>query len=147
MNELKNKGPDLTSTRKELLFNVPEGYFENFSVRLNHRIHAENRIPSFTKYLSSWKPYLAAAVILIIAIITGNFLYNNHTGKRAGERLNTEISQVVEHELYYISEETILEVTQTDVQNIPVGTAVNNDEMIDYLLNEDLNEKELVNAM
>ena len=147
MNELKNKGPDLTGTRKELPFKVPDGYFENFSVRLNQRIHAESRITSFTKYLSSWKPYLAAAVILIIAIITGNFLYNNHTGKRASERFNTEISQVVEQELYYISEETILEVMQTDVKNMPGGTAVSKDEMIDYLLNEDLNENELVNAM
>ena len=147
MDELKNIEQNLTKIGKETPFKVPEGYFEGFSARLSDRIHNKNRIPVSIKYLFSWKPYLAAAVILIVALVTGNYLHSSHSNKIASERFHSEISQVVEQELYSISEETIIESMEVKIQDEHDSSSVNTEVMINYLLNEDLNDEELLNTL
>jgi hypothetical protein len=95
----------------------------------------------------SWKPYLAAAILLIVALVAGNYLFNGRAGNSATKRLHTEISQVVEKELYSISEETILEVLGDEHQNSSGDESASAGEVIDYLLNEDIQENELMNAL
>lgn len=147
MDELKITGINLKNIGKETPFSVPDGYFEDFQAKLNERIHDERKVTPTVKYLTSFKPYLAAAVILIAAILAGTYLYNGRSIGRASERLHSEIYQEVEHELYSISEETILEVMNAGSMDEVVGNIVNDEEMIDYLLNVNLNEEELLNAL
>ena len=142
----KNRRPPLEKMKKDNPFKVPEGYFESFSARLNDRIHEKSRIILPAKKAFAWKPYLAAAILLIVALVTGNYMFN-HSGQRAAERLRTEISQVVEQELYSISEETIIEVMESESPLLPVNPSGNADEMIDYLLNENILEDELMNTL
>jgi hypothetical protein len=147
MKELDKIGPELSNFKKENPFRIPDGYFEHFSVRLSDKIHAEREISGRQKQVLVLRPYLAAAVILIVVMVTGTYFLGNHQSKKAEKRFYTEVSREIDKELYYISEETILEVMNTDVQGDFNGPTVSSEEVMDYLLNQDLNEDELVNSL
>ena len=147
MDQLKNIGPNLIKIKKQNPFKVPERYFEDFSARLSDKIYTEKRISTPVKFLSALKPYLAAAVILIIALLAGNYYYSSNKSKKSTERFYSEISQVVEQELYSYSDETILEAMEIEIPVESIGSSVNSEDMMDYLLNEDLNDEELLNAL
>ena len=69
---------------------------------------------------------MAAAILLIVALLAGTLVFRFSHGSRNERRYAAELSQVVEQELYSISEETILEVMTTDqtdkqiISNLPV---------------------------
>jgi len=139
MNELKNTGRGLSDIRKGNPFEVPDRYFEDFSARLNDRIHAEKG-NSKKDYALTWRPYAAAAILLVVALLAGGYFLINNQGSKADRLFHTEISQVVEQELYSISEETILEVLEVNTYETPAGSAISSEEAIEYLMNEDLGE-------
>ena len=63
MNKLKKIAPELSKIKKELPFDVPDKYFDDFSARLHHRLAIEKQaLPQpknpFIRYL---KPVLAMA--------------------------------------------------------------------------------------
>jgi hypothetical protein len=147
MDELKKTGPDLIKVKKENPFEVPDRYFEDFSARLSDKIHAERKTSSQRKYVLALRPYLAAAVILIVMLLAGKYFFSNYQSRRAEKRFHAEITQVVEQELYSISEETILEVLEVDVPEDSVSTTVSSEDAIDYLMNENFNEEELINTL
>jgi hypothetical protein len=127
---------------KENPFRVPEGYFDDLAVRIRNGIPT-NKDAKQKHTLISLKPYAAAAVLLIIALIGGTVLINRKSADNR-EQFQSEISQLIETELYSIPEETIIEVMSTEYS----GTSTdNNDEAIEYLLNENINETELTNAL
>jgi hypothetical protein len=140
MNELKNIGRGLSDIRKGNPFEVPDRYFEDFSARLKDRIHAEKGISSKKDYALTWRPYAAAAILLVVALLAGGYFFSNNQGRKADRLFHTEISQVVEQELYSISEETILEVLEVNTYETPAGSAISSEEAIEYLMNEDLGE-------
>jgi hypothetical protein len=147
MDELKKIGPNLSNIKNENPFEVPERYFENFSARLSEKIHAESQLSIPRRRVLTWKPYLAAAVILIVALLAGNSFYKNTRSKKTDRLFHAEISQVVEQELYSISEGTILEVMDGSTYEASSHSEMSSEEAIDYLMNEDLNEEELLNAI
>jgi hypothetical protein len=147
MDELKKTGPNLIKVKKENPFEVPDRYFEDFSARLSDKIHADRKPSSQSKYVLALRPYLAAAVILIVMLLAGNYFFSNYQSRRAEKRFHAEITQVVEQELYSISEETILEVFEVEVPEESVSTTVSSEDAINYLMHENVNEEELINAL
>ena len=147
MDELKNIAPNLKGIGKKLPFGVPDGYFENLPANLNKRIREERKTPHPAIRMSHLKPYLAAATILFAVFIAGTYLINKQTGRKSTERFSMELSREVEQELYSISEEMILEAMESDYDYDPNDNGDNTDEMINYLMNEDLNAEELLDAL
>jgi len=147
MNELKNIGPNLSRINKENPFEVPDKYFEDFSTRLSERIHAERNTYAPKRHVLAYRPYLAAAFILVVALLAGNYFLGNHRSIRADKSFHAEISQVVEQELYSISEETIMEVMEVNSVEKSSNSTVSPTDAIDYLMNEGLTEEELLNAL
>jgi hypothetical protein len=147
MDEIEPIGHPLKKISKEAPFKVPEGYFEAFGDRLNERIHFEERNMVPVRKLHYWKPLIAAAAIIIVVVVTINSLYRNYSGRYASKMLQRQISQVIEQELYSIPEETILEVMDRNVLDPLTGSPVSNNDMIDYLLNEGLDDIELLNEL
>lgn len=146
MDRLEKISPKLTKVKKEVPFQVPENYFMNFPERLNEKIHSRELHLFAEKKILVFKPYLAAAVLVIIALISGILIFRNINEKRALQNFHTEISQTVERELYYISEELILEAMDyTDNQE---GIAGQNHagEIIDYLIQEDIPYDEIMDV-
>ncbi|MBN1788985.1 MAG: hypothetical protein JW830_00725 [Bacteroidales bacterium] len=145
MSELKNTGHGLSDIRKGNPFEVPDRYFEDFSARLNDRIHAEKET-SRKDYALTWRPYAAAAILLVVALLAGGYFFSNNKGSKADRLFRTEISQVVEQELYSISEEMILEVLEVNTSQTPAGSDISSEDAIEYLMNEDLGE-DILDAM
>lgn len=147
MDELKNIGPTLSKIKREQPFTVPDGYFDNFQARLDDAIKAKKDLTSAGTYRFVIRPYMAAAVLLIVALLAGTAILRKDHGNKADDRFHAEISLVVEQELYSISEETILETLATGQSDKQFQKQANSDEMINYLLNEDINEEELLNTL
>ena len=147
MDELREISHRLSGISKDKPFNVPEHYFEDFPERMLDRIRENRKIPVRHRNLLVLKPYLAAAMIIVVAVISGILIFRNPDGKGSLPDLQTEISQVVEWELYSISEETILEVMQDDSYLDETIDQDPSDEIIDYLLNEDIPVDALLDAL
>jgi hypothetical protein len=148
MKTTRKKEPDLAAIGKGNPFEVPHGYFEGFSDRLQERIHTkENRISARQVVMLNWKPYLAAAVVLLVALLSGTYYMGKTQERRMDRRFHAEITQVVEQELYSIDETTLLEMLSTDVPEKLPADAVDAQDALDYLLNESLDEADLLNAL
>jgi hypothetical protein len=146
MKEPENTQTKFPDIKNENPFGVPERYFEDFSARLQNRIHAEKKASAHLRYLTVLKPYLAAASIVVATLLAGLYYFNHRPGIRA-ERFHAEVIRTVEQELYSISEETILEVLDEGVSEPSAGNSVSSGEAINYLMNEDLNEQDLIDAL
>jgi len=125
--------------KKDLPLKAPSGYFESFPERLYEKIHSQDETRT-VKGIITWMPYLAAAVIIIAALVAGSLIFSKGKGN---VDFNSQISQAVEHELYSISEAAILEVMSEPQQASEVET----DEIIDYLVNEDVRYEDLLNGL
>lgn len=140
--------PDLTSIGKGNPFEVPRGYFEGFPDRLQERIHGEeNQVSARQVVMLNWKPYLAAAVVLLVALLSGTYYMGQTREKRMEKRFYTSISQVVEQDIYSIDESTIWEVLSTEIPEKSPDDAVDAQDALDYLLNESLDETDLLDAL
>ena len=147
MDELKNIAPNLSKLKKDLPFGVPDHYFESFPANLQEKIHSHKKDSFAGRNVVILKPYLAAAVILIVALVAGNMIFRKVSSQKSDDRFRTEISEVVEQELYSISEEIIVEVMEADLMEETITAPAGSDEMIDYLLNADLDEGDLLNSL
>jgi hypothetical protein len=142
-----NIGQNLNKIRKKQHFKVPDGYFEGLTARLNEKIHAQSKT-THVKIFTLLKPYMAAAVILIIALIAGTYYYKSNKRRKATERFYTEVFQEVERDLHSFSEESLFEVLLNGIpEKSGVSKALDADDMINYLLNEDLAEEELTSEL
>lgn len=146
MDELKNIAPNLSRIKKDHPFEVPDHYFEGFRAGLQEKIQAQKKDNVRRGYAVTLKPYLVAAVILVVALVGGNVIFQRADSGNSDVRFQQEISQVIEQELYSISEEIILEVMEVGIADENLAVPAGSDEMIDYLLNADV-EEELLNSL
>lgn len=142
MDEKTDIGP-LKQVKRDIPFTVPEGYFEQFQGRLDQAIRHTKPAPRKV-YI---KPYLAAASIVAVALLAATMVFRHQYRQHLANRFHAEISRTVEMELYSISEETIME-TMDPGSPAENGMSVSGDEveMIDYLLNENIDEGDLLNS-
>ena len=146
MDELKNIAPKLSRIKKDHPFEVPDHYFEDFRAGLQEKIKS-HRKDNFTRGVAvTLKPYLVAAVIVVVALVAGKVIVQRAGSGNSDARFQQEISQVIEQELYSISEEIILEAMEVGVAEESIPVPAGSDEMIDYLLNADV-EEELLNSL
>lgn len=145
MDDHKGKRSPLSEIKRDLPFAVPEGYFDQFQTRLEVAIHARKNRDQFKLHVL--RPYMAAAVMLIIALLAGTWIFRINHDSRDERSLAAELSRVIEQELYSIPEETILEIMASDQADEPVTNSASSDDLIEYLLDENLNEEELLNNL
>ncbi len=142
MNKPDHIQPNLEKAIKDNPFRVPDGYFESFPSRLNEKILTENLKSKPTRSPIVWEPYLAAAILIVIALVGGKFVLD-FTRQQSALRLQAEITKTVDEELYSISEETIWEFMESDLTGSDQNSDATTNEALDYLLNEDIAEDEL----
>jgi hypothetical protein len=147
MDDLNKIAPNLSRIKKEIPFRTPEQYFETFPERLGKTIHEQEKSSGSNNYLRIFRPYLAAAVIIIVALAGGSRIYKHISSIRHEKQLTTEISLLVEKELYSFSEQSLFESIEYDAISEEPVLQPDPEEVIDYLMNEDLNEVELYNTL
>ncbi len=71
--ELEELSPLLSGLKKEMLYTVPQGYFENISTAV---IQPKARVISMTR--QKWFRYAAAAVVTGLIVVSGFLIFNKH---------------------------------------------------------------------
>src|SRR4030043_1107109 len=100
---------ELSKIGKKLPFKVPEDYFENFSVRLSDRIH-EKKSPEFIgRLVPVLKPYFAIATIAVIILVAVRIFILQPGKENTSSLKGFEITANIEDNIYYYSEEAIIE--------------------------------------
>ncbi|HEX2394399.1 MAG TPA: hypothetical protein VHI78_03590 [Bacteroidales bacterium] len=120
-------------------FKVPDGYFETFPDKLVTKL-PEKQVKQNQFDIIALNRYAAAAILVIVAVISVYLILRNPSDNIEQSPLQSEISVLVENDIYSFNEEMIYEAINS-------YEAPNSEEVIDYLLNEDLNESELINAL
>lgn len=98
----KNKHISLDEIGKDLPFDVPEGYFENFAQQMEKQIMEKH--VSLPKLLKPWM-YMAAMFVGVLLIGQVFYtLYQNNNGKNADTYESYVLSQVHETSImdYYL---------------------------------------------
>lgn len=129
-------------------FATPEGYFEGFEARLKERMETRLqpvRQPAQRTILRQLVPYAAAASFILIALAGGRFLVQQLKGPGTGT-LHAEISIAVEENLHAYSEAVLLEAME-ESPDLPSAAGDPEEEMINYLLDSDISDAELLNAL
>ena len=153
MDDKKKIKTELSKIKKENPFIVPEGYFDNFSSRLGDKIHTSEAPGFYEKYVLTVKPYLAIAAFFAGVVILGIVFYNVFfQGNNIRELKPDEIVELINEDAYYLSEESILEIIT--VNNAGAGDEKEDDsgenltnEVIDYLINEEINIIDIIDAL
>ena len=153
MDNKKKINAELSKINRENPFNVPEDYFDNFSSRLHDEIHASEAPGFYEKYVLAVKPYLAVAAFFVGVIILGIVFYNIFfPGNSIKELKPDEIVELINEDAYYLSEESILEIIYMndaedgDEKADNYGENLTN-EVIDYLINEEINITDIIDAL
>ena len=153
MDDKKKINTELSKINRENPFNIPEGYFDNFSSRLSDKIHASEAPGFYEKYVLAVKPYLAIAAFFISVVILGIVFYNVFfPGNNIKELKPEEIVELINEDAYYLSEESILEIIYINDAGDGDEKADNSgenltNEVIDYLINEEINIIDIIDAL
>lgn len=145
MKQNENSGKLFDTLKKGNPFEVPEGYFQNFPERLNNTIKALDNKPLAVKKPINWLPYAAAASLLIFVLAGSRHLLRYTNQNKALTSLQHEISFEVEQNLYSINEDIILEVM--GYEGLVAADTANTEEIIEFLINDDIGEYELMQAL
>ncbi|MBN2813707.1 MAG: hypothetical protein JXQ80_06485 [Bacteroidales bacterium] len=144
MKQQENTGKFIETLKRDNPFGVPEGYFQSFPDRLNNTIEALDKKPLTVKKNINWLTYAAAAALLLFVLAGSRYLLHYTNQNKALTNLQREISQEVEHSLYSINEDIILEVM--GYESI-AGDTPDDNKIIDFLINDDIGEYELMHAL
>jgi len=138
---------ELSKIGKKLPFKVPEDYFENFSVRLSDRIH-EKKSPEFTgRLVPVLKPYFAIAAIAVIILVAVRIFILQPGTENMNSLKSFEITVNIEDNIYYYSEEAIIEAIYLPVELSVPEEDLTNEEILEYLINEDISFSDIMNAI
>ncbi|MCK4921967.1 MAG: hypothetical protein KAS71_13040 [Bacteroidales bacterium] len=141
MKRKENKSNDFLSYSKENAFVAPEGYFENFSDRLNERIHNEQKSSGQKKTISlkaflNSKLAMAASFLIFITIsyFTVNIIFNLNNVDNSQYYADLVDYEIADFDLgllveYYLEDEYIDEDEYYSDKDA---------EIIDFLVAEDI---------
>jgi hypothetical protein len=146
LEELKKLAPTLSSLKKENHFSVPSTYFDEFPMRVKSRIdEQENASKSFSfGWLFNFK-VLAPVGTCIVLILAGMFFYNPTQSIELEELTADEIEASFDYYGYpSIDNELIAELYPTEYgEDSSTGIELTEEEIIDYLLDENVDVSQL----
>ncbi len=145
MKKSEKTGPNLSKINKDNPFKVPENYFDTFSIRLSDRIHVNQLSEPVHKRISVLKPVIVS-VFAAAAIIVVVFFVLIRPEKQEGLNLReSAIAANIEENIYYYSDETIIEALYETEEPVLKGENFTEKEIIDYLNEEDTDLNDLFN--
>lgn len=118
----------LDNIKKETGFQVPDGYFENFTKKMQENIHQEVESKSLLKIL---KPIFSAAAVLVGFAVISYFVYGTVINNKDENATNNIAQNDYEEDIY--NEELILDVLYSDEAK---EDSIYADDLMDYLEDE-----------
>lgn len=130
-------------------FSVPEGYFENFPTKMQERILSDKKEQIWVlKVLQYVKPQFALGLIIItfavISITTIDFILSN----RDKASMSTDFyTRIIEVDASEFSEQHFIDVLFEDENNLLKKKEIETDNYINYLINEDIDYRTLIDGL
>ena len=142
----------LSEKKNENPFLVPDGYFESFSSRFQDRLAEERKKEERSLYLVL-KPYIytvssVAAILILTFIFYKTFVDKGNTTVLS----NSEIASIFEEDVYdlegtYLSDNYSDEIEADDLMFLDEDDPSYEDEIIQYLLDENVEIESIVNEL
>ncbi len=141
-----------TEDKKENPFLVPDGYFENFSARLQDKL-SEHKPSEERSHDVRLKPYIYST-ISIAAIFMLVLVFFRITDNNRGDTglTNSEIAVVLEADVYDLEESYLIDnyAAYRETEELIHSNEADpryKDEIIQYLLDEDVEMESIVNEL
>ncbi|MBN2609952.1 MAG: hypothetical protein JXB00_00180 [Bacteroidales bacterium] len=142
---MKKAAPQLKDIPKGNPWKVPADYFDTLSERISDKVHGEKSPEVAGRFLPGLRPlYVFASVAAVLLIVAGVYFFVNNY--REGRSLTSdEILVNIEENIYYYSEETIIEALFVKSTERGPNGEITPGEVVDYLIYEDISDIELLN--
>ena len=144
MEDLSKIAPNLSKIKKENNFKVPDNYFEDFPTIVQEKISKKPStfISRFLFFIL--KPqFIATFSILVIFFVTYSIL---NTHKEVNILISNDIAEYFEQNQTDYNEDLLIDFIVND-PNIEISNNSENDVIIDYLIDNDIDYSTLVNAL
>ena len=144
MEDLSKIAPNLSKIKKENNFKVPDNYFDDFPSIVQEKV--TTRSSSFVSRFLFFilKPqFIATFSILVIFFVTYSIL---NTHKETNILSSNDIAEYFEQNQSDYDEDLLIDVIVND-PNIDISNNTDNDVIIDYLIDNDIDYSTLVNAL
>ena len=146
MEDLSKIAPNLSKIKKENSFKVPDNYFDDFPTIIQEKISTK---PSFflSKYLFFiFRPQVIAAFSLIVIFVVSYSVFNSH--QKTNMLSSTDLTEYFEQNLSDYDEDLLIDLIVNDPDiDISNNSDKDNDEITDYLINNDIDYSTLVNGL
>jgi hypothetical protein len=135
----------INSIKKNEVFNVPEGYFEDFPQRLNSRIekHDVENSKTLLRLFFSFK--FAFPVALAAILVVSYFLFDNYS-------TNSDIKMLSQQEIFNLYNENhidfddeLLLAAISDEEAVSSNHSFN--EILEYLQDENIDENQIIEQL
>ena len=153
MKEIKKIAPNLSKINKGKHFTLPEGYFDSFHVRLKEKIRDQKDKGAYQRHVLTLKPYIAIAAVFLGLVILGRVSYELLNKSGSGTNLGSdEVAALIEDDIYHYSEDLIIDVIyMKESKSVHDGMEskndVNTDDIIDYLIDENIDLLDIIEAL
>ena len=148
LDEFKKMAPTLSSLKKENHFSVPQNYFDEFPMKIKSRID-EQEATSATFSLSWFFDYkVLAPVGVCVIVILGVLFFNAPNQTLELEELTAdEIEQSLEYYGYPSVDDNILAELYTEETESQTQEELSEEEIIHYLLEENVDVSQIYNEL
>ncbi len=146
MEDLSKIAPNLSRIKKENNFKVPDNYFDDFPGTIQEKISTKSS-SCFSKYLFFiFKPQFIVVYSLIAIFFVSYSIFNYH--QKQNMLTSNDISEYIEQNESGYDEDLLIDVIVND-PNIYISSNSDNDndEIINYLINNDVDYSTLVNGL
>ncbi|MCK5822612.1 MAG: hypothetical protein KAG95_01315 [Bacteroidales bacterium] len=144
MEDLSKIAPNLSKIKKENNFNVPDNYFDDFPSIVQERISKKSST-FISKFLFLiLKPQFIAAFSIVVIFFVSYSIFNSH--KETNILSSNDVAEYFEQNQTDYDENLLIDVIVND-PNIDISNNSDNDVIIDYLIDNDIDYSTLVNAL
>jgi len=147
----ENHNDDLKNMPKENPFKVPEGYFDTLTERIEEKIYTqpETEKKNVVRFLSSVKNQIALAagfaLFVIISYAIMHYVMKGNTGEQV---LNQQFADIIESEIGDYETSILIDAyIETQKEAIPNDIELPDEEMIEYLITEDIDIELIINEL
>jgi len=130
---------NIENLKSNNLFDIPDGYFENFNARLFNKIENSTQPVIKFKYRKLIYTISIAASVVIIFFLSKNLLFNDVNNKKFA---NNTIQTTNEVELSFIDEKNIIDELSSENKSVELK----GDDIINYLVDNEIDEKTIADA-
>ncbi len=147
MKDLKKTAPKLSEINSEKPFKVPEGYFDEFPVKMSDRVHQPEKREEYQRSPAFPRPYYLVSAFFVAAIIAVAILLFKPS-KTSWKLTTYEVSEVIDQDIYHYNEDALADVLEQEGNTLnKQNDGLSKEDIINYLIDEDIPLNDIIDAL